>query len=87
MSAWTIKTYAPKVKLYVHIRQSQSRIHLDIAGTKSITYHLPIFVGYRFISDQVLCEGELVTSILALNSVCPGISTLLALLMHTFTFE
>ena len=35
----------------------------------------------------MICEGEITSALLALNSVCPGIATLAALLMHTFTYE
>ncbi|XP_019852945.1 PREDICTED: potassium channel subfamily T member 2-like [Amphimedon queenslandica] len=68
MSAWTVKNYAPKTRLFVHVRQPESKFQLNIA-------------------DEVICDGELTSAVLALNSVCPGLLTLSALLVHTFTYE
>lgn len=42
---------------------------------------------YLHVADEIVCERELTNSLLALNTLCPGISTIAALLMHTFTYE
>ena len=57
MCAWSVKNYAPHIKLYVQILKPENRLHLGVA-------------------DHVVVEGELKHAILANNSHCPGISTL-----------
>ena len=37
--------------------------------------------------DHVVCEGELKHALLANHSLCPGASTLVTLLLHTFKPE
>ena len=39
------------------------------------------------VADHVVCEGELKCALLANNSHCPGIATLVTLLLHTFKPE
>ena len=39
------------------------------------------------VADHVVCEGELKCALLANNSHCPGIVTLVTLLLHTFKPE
>ncbi|XP_064392695.1 potassium channel subfamily T member 1-like [Halichondria panicea] len=39
------------------------------------------------VANSVVCEGELRSALLASNSICPGISTLVTLLLHTFKPE
>ena len=37
--------------------------------------------------DRVVCEGELKNALLAASSHCPGMATLVTLLLHTFKPE
>ena len=60
MSAWSMKDYAPKCKLYVQILKPENRLHLGVA-------------------DHIVVEGELKHALLANNSHCPGISTLVCM--------
>ena len=38
-------------------------------------------------ADHVVCEGELKNALLAASSLCPGMATLVTLLLHTFKPE
>ena len=40
-----------------------------------------------FVVDHVVCEGELKNALLAASSHCPGMATLVTLLLHTFKPE
>lgn len=42
-----------------------------------------LIVPCRFPSDHVVCEEEFKYALLALNCVCPAMSTLVTLLVHT----
>lgn len=44
-------------------------------------------VHFIFLTDEIICEQEMTNSLLAMNAICPGISTVAALLMHTFPYE
>ena len=83
-------------RLYVQILQPENKMFLEMAGeyiyarcincngyakVRVSTQNLPLA------ADRVVCEGELKNALLAASSHCPGITTLVTLLLHTFKQE
>ena len=90
LCALTLKSYAPKCKQYVHISRPENKMHLHMAGgcaLCSIVDSHSVTVLVFFFTDEIICEKELTNSLLAMNAICPGMSTVASLLMHTFTYE
>ena len=91
MSAWAIKEYAQDCKLHVQILKPANKLYLDIAGIvggrEGGREGEELLSALSFPLDHVVCEGELKHALLANHSLCPGASTLVTLLLHTFKPE
>ena len=96
LSAWAVKDFAPNCQLYVQIIKPANRMYLtDVAGENrgwGATGHahlvtMVMVTTVTSLSDHIVCEEELNHAILANHTHCPGISTLVTLLLHTFRPE